>query len=98
MDIGAPKSVVGKREARRILQLLGRRKWNLFPCFNRLIFEDAICDSLGAMSIPLAVPSNEVPIQETMDVVDADIPPLLGMDILDAESVTPCTVSNIPIK
>lgn len=33
-----------------------------------------------------------------LDVVSADIPPLLGMDVLDRESITPCTVSNRLIK
>lgn len=33
-----------------------------------------------------------------LDIVDADIPSLLEMDVMDKESLTPCTVSNRLIK
>ena len=34
------------------------------------------------------------PIMVKVDVVRADIPALLGMNLLDKESLTPCTISN----
>ena len=33
-----------------------------------------------------------------LDVISADIPALLGMDVMDENSLTPCTVSNRFIK
>ena len=44
--------------------------------------------------LPLATPPGKPPIFVQMDVVNADIPALLGMDILDRESLIADTVAN----
>lgn len=64
------------------------------PSNNRFRFADAVYESLGRTSLPLRTPPGIPAIMVEMDVVNADIPALLGMDLLDKESLTPCTVSN----
>lgn len=57
-------------------------------------FADHTYKSLGVafflLETPPGVPAIEVP----MDIVPANIPPLLGMDIMDANSLYPNTVAN----
>lgn len=65
---------------------------------NRFRFADSTYDSLGKINIPLRTPVGQPIIFVEMDVVTANIPALLGMDIMDKESLTPCTVSNRLIK
>lgn len=48
--------------------------------------------------MPLATPPGVPRVFVEMEIVNADIPALLGMDIMDKESLTPCTVSNRLIK
>ena len=48
--------------------------------------------------VPLATPEGVAVIHVVMDVVTADIPALLGMDLMDKESLTPCVVSNTFVK
>ena len=94
VDIGAPKSVIGHKELKKIFSRLGRRVKKLKTSFNRFRFADTTFKSLGQVSIPLATPPGRPPISVTMDVVPVDIPPLLGLDVLDRESLIADTVAN----
>lgn len=97
-DIGAPRSVVGKKELNRILNAIGLHRRRILPSRNRFRFADAVYESLGRISIPLSVPRGIPQVFVELDIVDADIPALLGMDVMDKESLTHCTVSNRLIK
>lgn len=44
--------------------------------------------------IPLFTPPVVHKVPVSMDVIDANIPALLGLDVFDSESLTPCTVSD----
>ena len=61
--------------------------------FNRFLFPDVTLESLGQVSLLLATPPGKASIFVVMDVVPADIPPLLGMDVLDRESSIADTVA-----
>lgn len=97
-DIGAPKSVIGRHELNRILTALGVHNRRTRPSGNSFRFADAVYKSLGKISIPLHTPAGIPNIPVEVDIVEADIPALLGLDVLDEESLTPCTVSNRLIK
>ncbi len=74
------------------------RRPKLIRSRNSFRFADAVYDSLGKVVIRLKTPTGQPPVFVEVDVVSADIPPLLGMDLLDRESLTPCTISNRLIK
>lgn len=97
VDIGAPKSLLGQKELHRIVNLLVIHHRRLLTSQNIFGFSDATYESFGISIIPLetlpVIPLTMV----QMDLVSADIPDLLRMDILYRESITPCTVSNILI-
>ena len=94
VDIGTPKSCIGLKELRKIFNHLGKRVTKLKRSINRFRFADTTYKSLGQISLPLATPAEKPPIHVMMDVVPADIPPLLGMDVLDRESLIADTVAN----
>ena len=97
-DIGAPRSVVGVKEMNRIFGALKSRAPTLNPSRNRFRFADAVYNSLGQIKLPLLTPPGQPTIDVILYVVTADIPSLLGMDLLDKESLTPCTVMNRLVK
>ena len=65
---------------------------------NRFRFADTTFKSLGTVTIPLAAPAGIKPIPVVLDIVDADIPALLGLDVLDKESLVADTVTNLLTK
>ena len=94
VDIGAPRSVIGKKELNRILNALGVRKISRKRSANRFRFADTNINSLGQVVLPLDTPAGVKPVFVTLDVVNGDIPALLVMYVLDRESLTPDTVCN----
>lgn len=94
VDTGAPSSVIGLKELRRIANVYGRRLIRLRKSLKRFRFADASFNSLGQVEIPLATPGHLKPIYVNLDVVSADVPALLGLDILDTESLFPDTAMN----
>ena len=94
VDIGAPKSCIGLRELKSIFSRFGRRVPQLKWSPNRFRFADTSYNSLGKVSLPLATPPSGPPIVAEMDIVNADIPALLGLHVLDREALMANTVAN----
>jgi len=92
-DIGAPKSVIGRKQLSRIMTAVGVRKRKLKLSRNRFWFADT-CFKSWERSIAIEKPSNVPRVYVEMDVVDADIPALLGLDVLDRERLVADTVFN----
>ena len=67
---------------------------NICRSAHRFRFEDESFQSLGRISLPLATPPGVKPILDDFDIVQANIPPLLGMDVLDREKLVADTVFN----
>ena len=88
-DIRAPRSVIGVKEMNEIFSALNSQKPALNSSRNRFRFADAVFNSLGQIVLPLLTPLGQPSINVTLDVVTADIPALLGMDLLNRESLTP---------
>lgn len=97
-DIGAPRSVIGVKQVNRIFNSQGARRPALKRSNHRFRFADSVLKSLGIVTLPLKTPHGQKTIDVELDVVATDIPALLGMDLLDRKSRTPCTVTNRLVK
>lgn len=80
------------------MNFLGTHHRPLLPSQNLFNFSDAKYKSLGISMINLETPSGIPPIMIKMHVVSADIPDLLGINLLECETITPYTVSNTLIN
>ena len=98
VDIGAPRSVIGQKELHRIRRTIGSKNLALVQSNRSFKFAEAVYQSLGMVVVPLETTANILVIHVVMDVVTADIPALLGLDLMDQESLTPCVVSGRFIK
>ena len=94
IDTGAPLSVIGLKELRRVFSGIGKRLKGLRPSHRRFKFADAAYGSLGCIDLPLATPSGINTIYVSTDVVAADVPALLGLSTLDQHSLLVDTVMN----
>lgn len=86
------------KEINRIFSAQNSRRPTLRKSNNRFRFADAVFKSLGKVLLQLRTVPGQPTIDVELDVVSADIPALLGMDLLDRESLTPCTVMNILVN
>eukprot|EP00171_Calliarthron_tuberculosum_P017416 IDg17416t1 len=98
VDIGAPSSVTGKKELNRIHTFLRRRSLPIGKSNRQFRFSNTKQKSLGCVKLLLDTPPNIHPIHIPLDIVEVDILALLGLNILDSESLCACTVSNRLIK
>jgi hypothetical protein len=91
VDTGAPRTVCGKRAAQALCDNLGIR-FDLLPSFNRFKFASEVCPSMGRIHIPLQTPAGNKSLQ--VEIVDTDIPLLLGLDFMDGMKVNANTLTN----
>lgn len=92
-DIGAGRTVIGLKQARaycRERQLPANFKDSDYS----FLFGDGMYMSLGTMEIRIPTPDGAY-LSFQADVVDADIPLLLGIDVLDAEGMVADNVENV---
>ncbi len=82
MDIGAPTSVMGRKERNRIISSIRKHKLPMAKSRRRFRFADAVFESLATVELPLATQHGFPPIVLEMDIVSADKPALLGLDVL----------------
>lgn len=94
VDIGAPRSVVGRSYLSIVLQLIGEKSIPRMSSANYFRFGDTTVKSLGMIEIDLRVPSPRRSIPVLMDIVPVDIPALMGLDVLDSESLYADNVTN----
>lgn len=86
--------MVGRKDLNRLLSAAGIHQRNIHKSSRRFRFGDESFPSLGRISLPLGTPPGVKPIFVDFDIVQADIPPLLGMDVLDREELVADTVFN----
>ena len=94
VDIGAPRSVVGKSQLNNILQYIGQPSIPLLRSANSYRFGDVTVRSIGLVEIALATPPRIPAIPVLMDIVPVNVPALLGLDVLDAEELIADNVTN----
>ena len=94
VDIGAPKSVIGREELERTVRRKGLQRPKLTVSQRRFRFADTMFKSVGKVKLYLATPPGVPPLPVLLNVVDANIPVLLGLDFLNKESLTADAVVN----
>ena len=94
VDIGAPRSVAGKAAMDQILGSLKRKFIPSATSSRYFRFGDVVVKSLGLVEVALDTPQNAPNIMVLMDIVSVNIPALLGLDVLDNESLYADNVTN----
>lgn len=94
VDIGAPSSVVGTYELSRLMRHLGRRCDRLETSRNSFRFAEPAYHSKGTVVLPLRTPLHAKNIQGESDVVDENVPALLGLDTMETHYIMPCILTN----
>jgi hypothetical protein len=79
VDTGASKSVIGRAQAEASCQSHNLR-FDLQPSSASFRFADQVCKSMDSMIV--LIPTPEAPLKIRIDVVAADVPMLIGLDIL----------------
>lgn len=99
VDIGVPKSVIGRKELYHYLTHASTYHRRILSPTNPFSIYERVLRLFRRHFSPF---SNSVRSSQNlyfdMDIVDADIPALLEVNVLDKESITPCTISNRLIK
>lgn len=96
IDIGARKSVTDRKELGKIFMQQKIRVPNIqkSPGTHRFRFAEKLFDSLAKVSLFFSTPGGILPIRVDLEVVQVDIPALLGMDIWDREGLIAETVAG----
>ena len=92
LDIGATKSVIGIRAAKRLFNAAGIEYRTIKSC-RSFRFGNVVFPSLGRVHIAIDLPDGVL--SEYVDVVDADVPFLLGLHTMDAHRIQALTVENV---
>jgi len=95
LDTGAQKSVVGKKQAAAYAALMKVRLETKASNF-AFKFGDGCYKSLGTIPVRIPKPNNGY-IEVRIDIVDADIPMIIGLDILDKETLLADNTENLLI-
>ena len=94
VDIGAPKSVIGRATLGSIIRSQNRSSIPISSSDNMFTFGEVTVKSQGAVELWLRTPSIVQHIPVILDIVELDIPALLGLDIIDAYGLVADTVNN----
>ena len=92
IDTGAQRSVVGLKQAHAYCQLSGV-PFKKRPSMTAFRFGDGTFQSLGSIPVRIPTPDGKF-ISIEMDVVQADVPMLIGLEVLDRERLIPDNVAN----
>ena len=92
METGAQSSVIGLKQAKAYCHHTGI-ELEFLKSDRSFRFANMTSKSLGKPPIRVPVP-NLAFIEQLVDVVDADIPLLLGLDVLDEEGIYMNNVTN----
>jgi hypothetical protein len=91
VDTGAQKTVIGLPQAMASCRFVGK-KFKLQRSNNVYRFGVDKQDSLGFIAIHIPTPASVISLN--VDVVRANVPLLIGLDVLDANDLTADTMSN----
>lgn len=85
-------------EFKRIRGQIGLHNMKIRPSKCGFKFANATYSSLGSIELPLHTTPSIPTIIVNMEIVPADVPALLGLDVLDEHQLTVDTVINILAK
>ena len=91
VDTGAPKTVCGITAAKKLCSRISVN-FRLYLSGKTFKFADQLCKSLGTILIPLYTPIGIRSLH--VEVVNTNIPLLLGLDFMDEMKVTANTLTN----
>ena len=94
VDIGAPRSVIGKLQLNLLLLKIGKKFIPRMKSITSFRFGHVTVRSVGKIEMSLKTPASIRSISVLMDIVPVDIPALLGLDVLDGESLYADNVTN----
>lgn len=83
-DTSAPRSVIGLKELNLLQNQLEIRNIKGKPSQHDFKFPNATYSSLGSVVLPLYTPPGVLTIYAKLEIVPADVPTLLGLDVLDS--------------
>jgi hypothetical protein len=92
IDTGATRSVIGLPEARRYCEQRGVQL-ELKISARQYKFGDDVRQSIGLMQIQIPTPDSVLNI--SVDVVDMDVPLLIGLDVLVRYRLQVLTIDNV---
>ena len=80
VDIGAPRSVVGRDQLNTFLRSPGKRQIPRISSSSSFRFGDVTVKSLGMVELELSTPDGITSIRVLMEIVPVNLPPLLGLN------------------
>jgi hypothetical protein len=92
IDTGAQRSVVGIDQAKAYCELCDIR-FRTKPSLTAFRFGDGVFKSLGCIPVRIPTPDGNH-IKMDMDVVQANVPMLIGLEVLDRECLVADNVEN----
>lgn len=92
IDTGAQKTVIGKKQAQAYCRSQGM-SMRLQKSNTSFRFGNGKHDSLGIITVRIPTRDDEISLE--VDVVQPDVPLLLGLDVLDREQLVPDNVENL---
>jgi hypothetical protein len=92
IDTGAQRSVVGIDQAKAYCELCDIR-FRTKPSLTAFRFGDGVFKSLGCIPVRIPTPDGNQ-IKMDMDVVQANVPMLIGLEVLDRECLVADNVEN----
>ena len=92
LDTGAQRTVIGLRQAKAYCRYTGT-KFRLVSSKNRYRFGNDRQSSLGSLTIQIPFLDSHATI-ERVDVVNSDVPLLIGLDLLDKYGIFINTITN----
>jgi hypothetical protein len=92
VDTGPQKTVIGLPQAKEYCRFIGT-KFKLKENMNVYRFGVGKQESLGSLKVILPTPEPLINLE--IDVVQADVPLLIGLDVLDENGMTADTMNNV---
>jgi transposase InsO family protein len=94
LDTGAQKSVIGIHQARAYYRAYGSLLHSHDPKSSAALFKFGAKTHRSVGKIQIVIPTPKQPIIHDVDVIDLEIPLLLGLDFFDEYSLNPLSVQN----
>ena len=94
VDTGAPQSCIGDKALEGIVRHTRRRSISIIDCKHNIKLGDIFVRSRGMVELMLPKLGSTLDIPVILDVVDVEIPELLGPDILDRKNLLIDNVTN----
>ena len=96
IDTGAQASVVGEKQAKAYCREVGIT-FKTSPSRSEFKFGDGTFKSKGKIKVRIPTPDGSF-IEIDIDVVEADVPMLLGIDVMDRERIVANNVTNYAVQ